>query len=683
MITNELITPKSIAVIGGSDDIHKPGGNVLKNLIETAYPGELFVVNPKSDSVQGIKAFKSVEELPQTDLAILAIPAAMCPYAVEVLCDKKSCKAIIIFSAGFHEDGPEGAELEEQIVKIVNKYGASLIGPNCIGVITSGYSGVFTLPIPKLSPLGVDMISGSGATVVFILEAAARFGLPVSSVFSVGNSAQIGVEDVLEHLDKTYVQGESAPVKLLYIENISNPDKLYKHASSLISKGAKIAAIKSGYSEAGSRAASSHTGAMASPDKAVSALFKKAGIIRCFSRTELVTTAAVLMYPKPQGKKIAIITHAGGPAVMLTDALSEDGIKIPELSGEAAQNLLSKLFPGSSVANPIDFLATGTAGQLETIIDVCDNEFPVDAMAVIFGSPGLTRVEDVYKTLYEKIRSSRKTIYPILPSTINAKDEIEYFQFIGGVSFPDEVLFGKALAKVLTQQEPVINPELPPVDFKMVRSVIDNCKEGYLSPDDVRKLLDAAGILSAREAIVNDIDALKKSARDIGYPLVMKVVGPVHKSDVGGVVLNVTDEDTLVSEFSRMISIPETTAIMLQPMLSGTQIFVGAKKEGKFGHLVMCGLGGIFIEALHDITYSLAPISVAEADDMIRGLRGYKLIQGARGQEGVNETLFNEAIRRVSAQCCAAPEIYEMDLNPLLGNPRQVIAVDARIRIVF
>jgi len=682
MITNELITPKSIAVIGGSDDTHKPGGNVLKNLIETAYSGELFVVNPRSDTVQGIKSFRSVEELPQTDLAILAIPAAMCPHAVEILCEKKGCRAIIIFSAGFHEDGPEGAKLEEEIVSIVNKYDASLIGPNCIGVLTSGYSGVFTKPIPKLNPMGVDMISGSGATVVFILETAAQYGLPVSSVFSVGNSAQIGVEDVLEYLDESYIHGESSPVKLLYIENIGNPDKLYRHASSLIAKGAKIAAIKSGYSEAGSRAASSHTGAMASPDKAVSALFDKAGIIRCYSRTELVTTAAVLMYSKPAGNKIAIITHAGGPAVMLTDALSEAGIKIPEFSGPIADKLLSKLFPGSSVSNPIDFLATGTAEQLGIIIDACNTDFDVDGMAVIFGSPGLTHVEDVYEMLIDKMSSSEKAIYPILPSTVNAKEEIEKFQAYGGISFPDEVLFGKALVKVLTQQEPVLSSEHPPVDFKMVRCVIDNCKEGYLSPAEVQKLLDAAGIQRAKEAVVDNIEELKRSAADIGYPLVMKVVGPVHKSDIGGVVLDVTNDNTLVMEFNRMINIPETTSILLQPMLSGTQIFIGAKREDKFGHLIMCGLGGIFVEALHDITCSLSPVSRSEAGNMIKGLRGYKLIQGTRGQEGVNEAVFNETIRRVSALCNAAPEIYEMDLNPLMGNSKQVIAVDARIRII-
>ncbi|MDO9680796.1 MAG: CoA-binding protein, partial [Bacteroidales bacterium] len=377
MITKELISPKSIVVVGGSEDTHKPGGNVLKNLIDTKFSGNLYVVNPKSEKIQGVVSYPTVEELPQVDLAILAIPASMCVSAVKTLCNKKACKAIIIYSSGFHESSSEGALLEKEIVKIVSKAGASLIGPNCIGVLTPGYSGVFTKPIPRLNPMGADIISGSGATAVFIIEASIELGLTFSSVFSVGNSAQLGVEDILEYLDNTYVHGKSSPVKLLYIESINKPEKLLKHSQSLIKKGAKIAAVKSGYSEAGSRAASSHTGALASPDKAVSALFTKAGIIRCYSRTELVTVASVLMYPKPNGKRMAIITHAGGPAVMLTDVLSANGIDIPEISGPKADALLARLFPGSSVSNPVDFLATGTAVQLSDIIDACEKDFDV------------------------------------------------------------------------------------------------------------------------------------------------------------------------------------------------------------------------------------------------------------------------------------------------------------------
>ncbi|MDD2424544.1 MAG: acetate--CoA ligase family protein [Bacteroidales bacterium] len=681
MITKELINPKAIAVIGGSDDIHKPGGAVLRNLIAGNFKGRLMVVNPKSDIVQGIKCFKKVEELPQTDLAILAIPAQFCPEAVETLCSKKRCKALIILSAGFHEDGPQGTIYENRIVEIVNKSGASLIGPNCIGVTTPYYSGIFTQPVPNLVERGIDIISGSGATIVFILETAAQFGLPISSVFSVGNSAQLGIEEVLKHLDNNYVNGKSAPVIMLYIESINKPEMLLKHARSLIGKGARIVAVKSGISEAGSRAASSHTGAMASPDKAVDALFTKAGIIRCYSRNELVTVAAVLMHPLPKGNRMAIVTHAGGPAVMLTDTLSENGVIIPGISGDKAEKLLSKLYPGSSVSNPIDFLATGTADQLCEIIDACNRDFDVDAMAVIFGNPGLNSVYDVYEKLIDKIKSSPKPVYAVLPSIVNAKDEIEQFRQAGGISFPDEVLMGKAITKVLGSDSFVKEESLPPVDTRIIREVIDSVKNGYLSPEQVQVLLDGAGINRAREMVVNTPDDLKKAAIQIGYPLVMKVVGPVHKSDVSGVVLNVTDEETMLLEFNRMMRIPKTTAILLQPMLSGEQLFIGAKREDKFGHLIMCGLGGIYVEVLKDTSTALSPVTRSEADKMIRRLKGYSIIKGVRGGSGVNEVLFNEAIRRVSALCKAAPEIFEMDINPLLGNGKSITAVDARIRI--
>ena len=681
MINRQLISPKSIVVVGGSDDTLKPGGNTLKNLLDTHYSGDLFVVNPKADSAQGVKSYRNIGDIPEVECAILAIPAKMCLEAVETLCYKKSCKAIIILSAGFHEDSPEGAEIEKKIAQVCNETGTSLIGPNCIGVMTPDYAGVFTHPIPRLTPQGAALISGSGATIVFILEAAMQLGLTFSQVFSVGNCAQIGVEEALEYMDESYEPGKSSPVIMLYIENISDPWKLYKHASSLIRKGAKIAAIKSGYSEAGSRAASSHTGAMASPDKAVDALFRKAGIIRCYSRGELVNVASALMYPAPKGNRFAIVTHAGGPAVMQTDILSGNGIEIPTFSGPKADELLSKLYPGSSVANPIDFLATGTAAQLGHILDACENDFDVDGITVIFGNPGLTTTFDVYDLLTEKIKSSKKPIYPVLPSIVNSAEEIRKFQGDGGISFPDEVALGGAIVKIVNQPAAIKDSTLPQVDIQTIRGVIDSASNGYLEPEKVQMLLDAAGIPRAKEVVAATEEEALQGARTVGYPLVMKVIGPIHKSDVGGVALNISDDETLVAEFRRMIQIPQTTAILMQPMLSGTQIFIGAKREGVFGHLVLCGLGGIFVETLKDISYSLAPVSQIEADEMIRGLRSYKMLEGTRGQEGVNITMFAEAIRRVSALCDAAPEIFEMDLNPLLGNSREVVAVDARIRI--
>lgn len=683
MITKELLNPQSIAIIGGSDDIHKPGGRVLKNLIDTKYGGKLYVVNPKLNEVQGVKSINRVEDLPQVDLAILAIAAKHCPHAVDVLAHQKSTRGFIILSAGFHEENEEGARLEQQIVDIVNGTRSSLIGPNCIGMMNTHYAGVFSLPIPKFDPQGVDFISGSGATAVFIMETAVSKGLQFNSVYSVGNSAQIGVEEVLEHLDESFDPAVSSRVQLLYIESINRPQKLLKHASSLIRKGCRIAAIKAGSSSAGSRAASSHTGALATSDVAVDALFRKAGIVRCYGRDELITVGSIFMHPEIKGKNIAVITHAGGPAVMLTDALSNGGLEVPAIGGAKAQELLGKLYAGSSVANPIDFLATGTAEQLGFIIDACNNDFDnIDAMAIIFGSPGLTQVYDVYDLLHEKMKTSKKPIFPILPSIINVKDEIAQFVAKGRINFPNEVAFGNALAKVYYTAKPAPSePELYKVDGARIRRVIDAAPNGYLEPQQLQELLDASGIARAGEAVVTSAGDAVVAAAKLGFPVVMKVVGPVHKSDVGGVSLNIANAQRVEEEFNRMIKIKDTTAILIQPMLKGVELFVGAKREDKFGHMVLCGLGGIFIEVLKDVRAGLAPIDRVEATGMIRSLKSYGIIKGARGQEPVNEELFAEMVSRVSALVKVAPEIFEMDLNPLLGSKDRVVAVDARIRI--
>lgn len=683
MVNQQLLNPGSIVVIGGSNTTAKTGGKVLKNIIDHNYKGNLYVVNPKENEVQGVKTFPDVKNLPQVDLAILAIAAKYCPETVEILAKEKNTRAFIILSAGFSEENHEGALLEKQIVDTINSVNGSLIGPNCIGFLNSNYAGVFTTPIPKLDPMGCDFVSGSGATAVFIMEAGVPKGLTFSSVYSVGNSAQMGVEEVLKYWDENFDPKTSSKVKLLYVENVKKPDMLFKHASSLIRKGCRIAAIKSGSSEAGSRAASSHTGALASPDVAVEALFRKAGIVRCNGRDELTTVASIFMHPELKGKRIAIITHAGGPAVMLTDSLSNGGMEVPHIEGEKAKELLTHLYPGSSVANPIDFLATGTAEQLGKIIDYCENEFAnIDAMIVIFGSPGLFQVYDVYHLLNEKMKTCKKPIFPVLPSIINVKDEIEDFISLGRINFPDEVLFGNALCKIYSTPKPVEEKiSLPKVNEKQIREVVDGAKNGYLTPSEVQKLLDAAGISRAGEAVVTNSKDAVKSSTDLGFPVVMKVVGPVHKSDVGGVVLNVKDALTVEKEFERMIKIKDTTAILIQPMLSGTELFVGAKKEDKFGHMVLCGLGGIFIEVLKDVKAGLAPLSTDEGLSMIRGLKSYGIIKGARGQEGVNEPMFAEIVSRVSALVTIAPEIFEMDLNPLLGKKDKVVAVDARIRI--
>lgn len=684
MITRELIAPKSIVVVGASNNTTKPGGKLLKNLIDNNYKGDLFVVNPGSGEVQGIKAYPSVSDLPAVEMAVLAIPAAACVDAVEVLATQKGTKGFIIISAGFSEESEEGRVLEQKIVKICEDNKACLIGPNCIGVITYAHTSVFTTPIPKLEQMSCDLVSSSGATAVFIMESGIPKGLHFASVFSVGNSAQNGVEEVLEFMDEVFNPATSTRVKLLYVESIKNPDKLLKHASSLIRKGCKIAAIKAGSSEAGSRAAASHTGAMANSDLAVEALFRKAGIVRCYGREELTTVANIFHCKPMKGKRLAIITHAGGPAVMLTDALENGGLKIPHIEDcEVKTQLKNKLFPGSSVENPIDFLATGNAEQLAAIIDACENDFDnIDGMAVIFGSPGLSPVRDVYQVLNEKMRSCRKPIFPILPSLINVKDDMAYFISEGNVMFPDEVLLGKALTSILKAARPSEEKIfLENIDIPEIRRIIEDTEDGFQSPETIHRLFAAAGIPMVHEITVTSERQALEAAEKLGFPLVMKVIGPIHKTDVGGVVLNVRDVETVQHEFKRLIKIKDTTAVLMAEMASGIELFLGAKYEDRFGHIILCGMGGIFVEVFKDVTSGLAPLTMCEAASMIKNLRAYQLIKGYRGKNGVNERKFAEIMVRLSTLLRFAVEIKEMDINPLIGSGDKLVAVDARIRI--
>lgn len=683
MINRQLINPKSIVVVGGSNDKLKPGGSSLLNILSGSFSGDLYVVNAKEDVVQGVKSYRNVKDIPPAELAIISIPAKACLETIEVLTKEKGVKAFIMYSAGFSEETPEGAELERKIAKVIEEAGASLIGPNCSGMINVHHQSLFTRPIPEIHQFGVDMISSSGGTATFIIESSIRVGLKFSSVWSVGNAAQNGVEDILAYLDETFDPKTSSRIKLLYIETIKDPDRFLEHSSSLIKKGCYIAAIKSGTTDSGSRAASSHTGAIASSDSAVEALFRKAGIIRCYSRDELANVGAVLSLPELKGNKLAIITQAGGPAVILTDALSKGKIDVPAMPKELESELKKNLLPGSAVSNPIDLLGTGTGEHLGLAIDFCIEKFKdIDGIAVIYGDPGVTKVYEAYEVLDKKMKSSPIPIYPILPSVKMAAKEMDKFVKKGHVNFIDEVSLATALSKVVTRTHPSKGKmEDLDVDITTIRKIIESSEDGYLAPDRVRDLLKAANIPCVEEFVSANKEEALAFAERVGYPVVAKCVGPVHKSDVGGVVLDIKSKEHLALEFDRLMKIPEATSVMIQQMISGTELFIGAKYEPKFGHIVLCGLGGIFVEVLQDVSSGLAPLRFEEASSMIRSLKAYQIIKGTRGQKGLNEELFTEIIVRLSILLRFATEIKEMDINPLLADDKRITAVDARIRI--
>ncbi len=681
MIVSQLISPKSIAVIGASENASKPGGKVIENLLEGNFEGVIYGVNRKPIAVEGVEYISAVEELTEVDLAIIAIPAKYCVEIVKTLIEKGT-KAFIIYSAGFSEGGEEGKNIEKELVEIVNKANGTLIGPNCIGVINGNYKGVFTTPVPEYDPLGCEFITSSGATAVFLLESALLTGLRFSNVYSIGNAAQTGVEEILEYMDQTFDAEKSPRVKLLYLEEIKNPFKFIKHATSLRQKGCRIAAIKSGYSEAGGRAASSHTGALATSDMVIRALFKKCGIVYCDSREELIAVGSVLQTKTLEGENIAIITHAGGSAVMLTDALSANGMDVPAFPEEDTQELLTKLNPGSAVGNPIDFLATGTAKQLGEIIDFCDNYDKVDGMVVVFGSPGLFNVKDVYEVLDEKMKTSKKPIFPVLPSVINAAKEIKGFLAKGRVNFPDEVSLGKALAHINQSSKVLFDKaQLPEMDLVNIRSIINASSNGFLNPEICAELMEAAGIALAGQMEITSKGQIFSIAEKLEFPIVMKVIGPVHKTEVGGVVLNIANEKQAAKTFDELMRIPDAKAVLVQEMLSGEELYCGAIKQGDFGHVVLCGLGGIFLELLNDTSSALAPMSTQEVTNMVESLKAYPLFEGYRNRKALNKNKFIDVVKRIGALVHIAPEIAELDLNPLIADDKNMKVVDVRIRI--
>ncbi len=683
MLSTELLDPKSILVVGGSTRLDHLGGSVLKNLLDQGFKGELMVMNPKRDRVQGVRSYRAVEDVPGVELAIFAIPAAQIRPIMETLIRNKGTRAFIVYSAGFSELNEEGRILEQELLSLVNENGCSLLGPNHIGMLNQNYAGIFTKPVPRLDPGGVDYVSGSGATAVFTVEAAKRTGLTFNSLITVGNSAQIGIEEVLEHWDETYVSGKSSRVKMLYLETVRNPRKFLKHAVSLRSKGCSLVALKSGSTEKGSAAAASHTGAMASPDLFVQALLDRSGVIRCHSRYALVTIAGLLQLSERTARSFAVITHAGGPAVILTDHLEQNGLEVPTLNESHRAVLSALLNPGASVANPIDLLATGSAQQLEQVIEYCDREMDeVDALVVIFGSPGLGSMKEAYEVIHQKALSCRKPLFPVLPSVVNLEQEIEEFTEKGHIAFFDESLLGRGLGKIASARQPVLEEaRLVENAREQIEELIADLPDGFLKADKAFKVLELAGIPVARPLLFPAGSMITEPPSGMHYPLVMKATGLLHKTEKDAVVLNIRSGAGLEKACRRLGSIAGADGLLVQEMLPGTEVYIGSKSVMGYPPLVMFGAGGIFVEVLRDVKSIMGPVGPEYVLELARELQSYKILEGTRGRPGIDMGSFARAVSAVSALVSEIPRIAELDINPLMAGPAGVTAVDVRIRL--
>lgn len=692
MITNQLINPASIVIIGASDGTKDAGGVTLHNIVENGYKGKLLIVSSSLSKFKDIPCYRSVDDIPSVECAIISTPNSFSVETIDTLANKKGCRAIIVNFQSPRKDDPNVIRDEKKIREICAKTGTALVGTKSIGVITPYYAGVCTVPVPKTTKKGgVTLILGSGSTSTFIIETAMQYGMKFNSVFAAGHALCDGVAEILEYLDNNYVEGKSASVIMLYIEHIANPAKFMKHASSLTAKGVKMAALKTGWSEVGNRIVFSHIKNVAPPDKSIEALFRKVGIVRCFSRTQLVSISAIMQFPQMNGKRIGILTHAGGPAVMLADTLSTYGLEVPRIDVENTRKLEKKLSNYFTLSNPIDIFTSGKAEDVGIALDFLENDCPeIDGIVIVFGCLGFGSIKPVCDIVLKKSAVFKKPIFPVFPSLVNSIKEINDFHDKGGISFPDEALFGHDLAKLYEQTFSVSDHAQPPVDTYKVRKIIDNNEKGYLEPEQMEFLFESAGIPVVKQEFAYPViggdkesshaDAIR-AARSVGYPLVMKVVGTMHKTEIRGISLNVKDDELMLQEFDRLMNIPQTTGIAFQQMLSGMEMTISVKKEPSFGHIITLGFGGILKDSFSDVSTGIAPISIPEADEMIRGLSGYKVLEGRRGHEGVNHLLLNEVIRRVSALCSVAPEIVEMEINPMFVNQKQILASEVRIRI--
>ena len=677
-----LFHPESIAVIGASNEKLKTGGRVTDNIKSNGYRGKLWAINPKTPDIMGLPTFKSIADLPEApDLAYIAIPALFVKASLEELA-AKGTKAVIILTAGFGEKDQKGKEEEQKFLEIAKKNDMTLIGPNCSGFLTTCYSGKFAGLIPKLKKSQIDIISGSGATVDYLMEQASIRGLSFSNVVNMGNSIQAGVEDILQLVDENYGP-ENSKLILMYMESVKKPLKLLKHARSLTKKGCTIIGIKSGVTAAGERAAASHTGALASPDTAVQALFDKAGIIRVQSKADMIEVACTFSALRGLVKdyRVCILTDAGGPGVMLSDELGRQVLRQPIMSDETQKRLSEVLPPEAAIGNPIDTLPSRTPEQFDKIFKILDEteKDNIDVIFAITGNSGMTDNWKLYESIMNGIDTCSIPIIPILSSATTCQDMIVKLRESGRIIFPDEVPVGEALGRL--SRKPVLSePMLSPDDFDKSRvEQILNEQPEQLDPEAVKEILAATGLKLPFQEDVFDKANLAAACEKAGYPLVMKVIGPLHKSDVGGVKVGIPNIEKTEEAWDELMKIKDAKGVLIQQMIEGTEVILGAKKEDRFGHLIMFGLGGIYTEALKDVSFALAPLGREEGMAMIRKIKTLPILKGIRGQKDVSLDILADYLARLSLLVDNFPQIEEIDLNPVKGYETYLYVVDARI----
>jgi acetyltransferase len=689
-----FFSPQSVAIIGASRDPEKLGYAVLANLVNGGYPGQLYPVNPKADEILGLKAYPSVLDIPApVELAIIVIPYSLVPAALEQ-CGQKGVSAVTVISAGFREAGREGLERERELVEIAARYGMRLIGPNCLGVIDTAtpLNASFAAGMPPKGPIAFMSQSGALGTAVLDMAMAGRIGF--SRFVSLGNKADVSETDLLE----AWADDPNSRVILIYVEGLPDGQKFIQVARK-VTRHKPVVAIKSGVTASGSRAVSSHTGSLAGSEAAYKAAFRQAGVIRASSMEELFDCARAFAYqPLLKGDRIGIVTNAGGPGILATDALEHAGLLIPRLSPQTVRALTEYLPDAASAANPVDVLGDALADRYQHAISLVLNDPGIDGLLVIVTPQAMTEIEETAHVVGRMARQSDKPVLACFmgEARIQAGIDILWQYGVPNYPFPERAAaaFAAMNAYRRERERPLYEPEPCTTCIPEVRKLFDRVRaEGRVSIGDAEAwaVLEAYGFTVPKSRLAKTPDEAVHIAEEIGYPVVMKIASPdiLHKTDVGGVRLNLRtpDEvrdafDLIVYRAGRYVPGARIWGCQVQQMiLGGREVLLGMSRDPQFGPLVAFGLGGIYVEALKDVAFRVAPFSREEAHEMIREIRSYPLLEGVRGEPPADHEALADALLRISRMVMDFPEIVELDINPLkvFEAGRGAIAIDMRL----
>ena len=660
------------------------GAEIFHNLAAGGFTGRAVPVNPYAEAVEGVTAYRSLRDVPgDIDLAVIAVPAAAVPGVIDD-CIAKPVGAIVVISAGFAETGDEGRAREQALRDRVRAAGIRLVGPNCMGVVNTDPAFHLNASFsPVFPPAGqIAFSSQSGALGLAILEQAQELNLGLSTFASVGNKADVSANDLLEYWETD----PRTRVILLYLESFGNP-KRFREIARRVTRQKPIVAVKAGRSASGARAACSHTGALAASDTIVDALFRESGVIRTETLEELFDVAALVAHqPLPAGKRVGILTNAGGPGILAADACEGFGLTVPPL-GETTVAALREFLPGSaSAANPVDMLATASAEDYRRAIPLLLRDDSIDSLLTIFIPPLVTNPVDVAGAITD---CARHSIKPVLATFFGASGVPQILSPVPCYTFPESAARALAHAASYAAERTAplgTRPTFHDIDRSAARAIVEQTRStggGWLSPLGCEALLQACGIPTAGTHVVGSAGDACRVARDIGYPVVLKGSGPgiLHKTEARAVHTSLVDESAVRDAYRSLSRNPEVLQVLVQPMVRGVEMFVGASFDDKFGHAIVCGSGGTLVELLRDASCRLAPLTDATAREMLDEIRGIALLRGYRGAPIADEGSLRDVVIRVSALLELCPEVVELDLNPVMVSATGATAVDARIRI--